>query len=136
MSDITTMAVAYGRLYEHYQQVHENLPDAAASARRSVWRGVSELAAAIMRSPPTDLGDIALQLGLAAAWMDIVCEGLDGDNSFAQHIGRGVETAVSNATIFLARTQEHLPVEGEALDVLNDLYAQIVVYTQNAGRVA
>lgn len=80
---------------------------------------LAKVAAGTMHAPPASLADIALTLGIAASWIGFVTDALPEEQSH-HAVGLAIGSALENATVLLSRIDD-LPVEGEALDLLNKL---------------
>jgi hypothetical protein len=115
-------------IYERANSLEKQIDEVATKApQMRDWRialPLDSIASGILKTPPSSIGDLAVTLALAASWMGFVTDGIE--EKFPQNrVGLAIGTALENAVLFLAAIDD-LPVEGEALDLLNRVYADIL----------
>lgn len=124
---VAPLAALYRRLYVQYDAIcaADGPHGPLERARTGVFHGIAEIATAIMHVAPSSPNDVVLQLGIAASWCNFVMAAVD-DNSAKRNVGLGIESAVQNATRYLWEEGTGGEYQGDALDVLTDLYAEAV----------
>jgi hypothetical protein len=122
-SIIVAAAAAHQRQREAY-----NATDAAFTASNSAdhgalaaaWQGVATTAAVIMRLQPADELDLALTIGLANSWIDVLFEQVEG-TSFTTPLMAGIRAALGHATLRLLDAPVCMGVLSPVAELTDDL---------------
>jgi hypothetical protein len=107
VSEIERLAMLYQKTYDLHDEI-DATPGVFGAAGTHSFRSAGEVAMSVLHAKPSSLSDMALQMGIAAAWINMVAEGLE-EGGLAQSVVRGVESAVGHALILLHATQELSP---------------------------